>query len=162
MRDWTISNGALPAGLTLSSSGTLSGTPTTAGTFSFTVQVTDKAGANASTPLQLTISSATLTITSTSPLPAGKVNTGYSATLTAGGGTPPYTNWIVSTGTLAAGLALNSSGMLSGTPTAAGTYSFTIQVTDKAGISASTPFQLTIASRGAGDHDGVASTRRDK
>ncbi len=156
--NWTTSSGALPAGLTLSSAGVLSGTPTTAGTYSFTVQMRDNASATASAPFQLTITSAALSITTTSPLPAGKVNTGYSLTLAASGGAPPYSNWSTSNGTLPPGLTLSSAGVWSGTPTTAGTYSFTVQVTDNSSASASASFQLTI-NPALANHHCVASAR---
>ena len=143
--NWTVSSGTLPPGLTLSATGVLNGTPTTAGSYPFTVQVTDKAGATASTAFQLTIAAAAPAITTASPLPVGNVNTGYSQSLAATGGTPPYTNWAISTGTLPSGVTLSSAGVLSGTPTTAGTYSFTVQVTDNAGATAFTAFQLTIS-----------------
>jgi uncharacterized protein (TIGR03437 family) len=141
--NWTISNGTLPQGLTLSSAGVLSGTPTTAGAYSFTIQLTDSAGGTASAPFQLNIV-AGLAITNGSPLPDGKVNTAYSLSLTASGGTPPYSNWTISSGTLPPGLTLSSAGVLSGTATTAGICSFTVQASDSAGAFASVPFQLTI------------------
>lgn len=88
---------------------------------------------------------APLTITTTS-LPNGTVGTAYSATLAATGGTPPYT-WTES-GTLPAGLTLSSSGTISGTPTAAGTSSFTIQVKDSASGTASAGLSITVNSSG--------------
>ncbi len=141
---WSTSNGTLPAGLTLGSAGVLSGTPTTAGSYNFTVQVTDSASASASASFQLTIKPAALTITTASPLPVANINTAYSLTLAASGGTPPYSNWTTSSGMLPPGLALSPAGVLIGTPTSAGTYSFTVQVTDSTGTSASAPFQSTI------------------
>src|SRR5262245_8012090 len=76
----------------------------------------------------LTVTPGPLTITTTA-LPAGTVGAAYSATLTAVGGTPPYT-WSIASGTLPAGLTLTpASGVISGTPTATGTTSFTVQVT---------------------------------
>jgi large repetitive protein len=65
----------------------------------------------------------------TSQLPAGKVGATYSASLTASGGIPPY-KWKVTQGSLPAGLTLSSSGSISGTPTAKGTSSFHVQVSD--------------------------------
>jgi hypothetical protein len=62
-------------------------------------------------------------------LPAAFAGTSYSQTLTANGGSSPYT-WSVATGTLPPGLTLSSAGVISGTPTTAGTSSFTIQVSD--------------------------------
>jgi hypothetical protein len=76
---------------------------------------------------------APLTITTASPLPAGTVAVAYSTTLAASGGTGPYSAWTVTTGTLPAGLTLNAStGVLAGTPTTAGTSTFTVQVRDSA------------------------------
>ena len=73
----------------------------------------------------------TVTISPSSPLPAGTVDAGYSQTLTGGGGTGPYT-FSVAAGSLPGGFTLDSGGLLSGTTTASGTYSFTVQVTDTA------------------------------
>ena len=136
---WSTSADSLPAGLTLNSAtGAISGTPTNKGNYEFTIKVEDK-----STPLQsdnqkLSIriaAAAELTIT-TNSLPEGKVGTAYSATVEATGGVPPYT-WSISAGSLPAGLTLNpTTGAISGTPTAAGNYEFTVKVEDK-----STPAQ---------------------
>ena len=71
-----------------------------------------------------------LTITTTT-LPAARVSAVYSQTLTATGGTSPYT-WSVTSGTLPAGLTLSSSGVISGTPTTAGSNTISIKVTDSA------------------------------
>ena len=112
---WTVSAGALPGGLTLSSAGQISGTPTTAGTFSFTAKVTDAAAQTATVPLQITIAPAPLIIT-TSTLPNGRIGVAYSTTLAASGGTTPYT-WSLTSGTLPIGLSLDAStGAISGTP----------------------------------------------
>lgn len=87
----------------------------------------------ASNALSFTISSpppATLTITSSSPLPNGVVASPYSRTLSASGGTPPY-QWSVSSGSLPPGVSLSSgTGVLSGTPSAAGNFNFTFRVSD--------------------------------
>jgi hypothetical protein len=128
---WTVSQGALPAGLTVSTAGVISGTPTAPGTATFTAQVTDS-----STPqqmgtkqLMITIAAPTLTIT-TASLPDGLVSIAYTATVAATGGVPPYM-FTVSQGTLPAGLTLNAStGAISGTPTTAGTSSVTVTVSD--------------------------------
>jgi hypothetical protein len=90
---------------------------------------------------------AVLTITTTSPLPAGTVGASYTATLAASNGTPPYT-WSVITGSLPGGLTLNAAtGAITGTPTAAGTSSFTVQVRDAALSPATTTksFSITVA-----------------
>ena len=76
--------------------------------------------------------------------PGGEVNTAYSDQLTMTGGTSPIT-WSVSTGTLPPGITLSAStGLLSGTPTTAGSYSFTVKVTDSSGLTATEPVTLTI------------------
>ncbi|HVZ19171.1 MAG TPA: putative Ig domain-containing protein, partial [Terriglobales bacterium] len=98
---WSISAGNLPAGLTLAgSTGVISGTPTTLGTSNFTVQVADASNPPvvATKALSITVGPAPLTITTTS-LPSGAVNSSYSATLAATGGTPPI-SWSISSGTL--------------------------------------------------------------
>ena len=86
-----------------------------------------------------------LTITSTSPLPSGVVDADYSQRFEATGGTGVYTAWVVTTGTLPAGLSLNSAtGELNGTPTQEGTSTFTVRVTDSAQSTASQQFTLTV------------------
>ena len=125
---WTVAAGsALPAGLTLSSAGVISGTPTTAETANFTVLVTDSAtpAGTATKALSITVNvaGAALSITTTSPLAAGTVGTVYSpVTLAASGGTAPYT-WTLAAGSplLPAGLTLSPAGVISGTPTTAET-----------------------------------------
>jgi len=126
---WT-SAGALPGGLNLSSAGVISGEPTSAGTYTFTVKATDSATPKAS-------ASASLTITidlkiDPSTLPAGVVGATYNQTLFAVGGTAPYA-WTVADGSLPAGLSLDpTTGVISGAPTAMGTSVFTVKVTDNA------------------------------
>lgn len=140
---WAVSSGGLPGGLTLSTAGAITGTPTSAGTASFTVQLTDATGVTASQKLTLAVIS-TLTISTTSPLPGGEVGVTYSQTLAATGGTPPYT-WSVTAGALPAGLTLSTSGALTGTPSTAGAFNFTAQATDSNHVTASAPFTLAIA-----------------
>jgi hypothetical protein len=139
---WSVNAGSLPPGLILTSAGVLAGTPTTAGSFSFTVNVIDANNGIATTSITLTIIG-TLTLTFTAP-PAGQAGTAYSDTLTAAGGTTPYT-WSVSAGTLPAGLSLNAStGVIAGTPTTAGTASFTIKITDAGTQTATKAASITI------------------
>ncbi|MEI6150665.1 MAG: putative Ig domain-containing protein, partial [bacterium] len=83
------------------------------------------------------------TITTSSPLPSGTVNDAYSQTLTATGGTTPYT-WTNSTGSLPSGLRLNSAGVISGTPSVATNASFTVKVNGGDGNSSTKPFSLSI------------------
>jgi Putative Ig domain len=130
---WTVKSGTLPAGLSLSAAGVIAGTPTTAGAANVTVQVSDSETmpqTAVSGSLTLAISGGTLKITSTTADP-GTVGTAYNFQLTASGGVPPYT-WAVASGsTLPAGLALSSAGVVSGTPTASGTFNPSIAVTDE-------------------------------
>src|SRR2546425_13179771 len=83
------------------------------------------------------------TLFRSSSLPSGTVNVAYNQTLTALGGTPPYT-WSVVSGSLPPGLSLSTGGTLLGTPTAAGTSSFTVQVKDSTLATATQLFNLTI------------------
>jgi FtsP/CotA-like multicopper oxidase with cupredoxin domain len=145
---WSLASGSLPAGLTLSAAGVLSGTPTATGTFNFTIRVTDSwtpVAASATKAFTLTVSAA-FSITTASPLPAGTVGTSYSRSFAATGGTTPY-SWSISAGSIPPGLRLSSGGTLSGTPTAAGTYTFTIRVTDRSTPAkvATKVFSLTIS-----------------
>ena len=82
---------------------------------------------------------------STTSLPSGTVGQAYSATLAASGGTAPY-SWSLSGGSLPTGLSLSTNGVISGTPTVAGTSNFTVKVTDEAGASATAALSITIAS----------------
>ena len=126
---WTVTTGSLPAGLTLSTAGAISGTPTTAGTSNFTVTAKDAGTPQQSVQQALSITvTAGLTITTTT-LSNGTVNSSYSATLQSAGGTAPVT-WSVTTGSLPAGLSMSTAGAITGTPTTAATSTFTVKVTD--------------------------------
>ncbi len=141
---WSKASGDLPVDLTLSTSGDISGTPTTAGTFAFIVQAVNAAGTD-STDLSITIASPTtpgLPVITTSSLPSGTRGTAYTASLSATG-TAPIT-WALTSGALPRGLELNTSGDISGTPTQAGTFTFTVQATNSVGT-ASMSFTITIA-----------------
>ena len=140
---WTVFSGALPGGLTLSSGGHVSGTPTASGTFNFAVQIQDAASITASKALTLTIDTAPPVIATSSPLPHGVVNVTYSQTFTASGGSPGYT-WSTTSSTLPAGLTLSPSGLLSGQPTTAGVFTFDGQVTDSSAASATETFIVVI------------------
>ena len=122
--------GALPTGLSMTAAGVLSGTPTSAGTFSFTVTVTDKATQTAQKTYQLTINAPGIAL-APSTLPQGKVGTAYtSTTVSASGGSAPY-SYAVTSGALPAGLTLSPAGVVSGSPTAAGSFNVTVTATDK-------------------------------
>ncbi len=135
---WSLASGsdALPAGLSLDpATGTIGGTPTTPGTFSPVVQVADSAtpAMTATQTLGLTVAYPPLVI-ATASLPEATLDNAYAATLTAGGGTPPYT-WSLASGSdpLPAGLNLDpATGEISGTPTTEGVARLSVQVTDAA------------------------------
>jgi hypothetical protein len=129
-----------------STTGILSGTPRSTGSFPFTVQVTDSTGVRTAKSFTLLIEAPRLSILNTSPLPLGTVDTSYSHPLVAVGGTPPFT-WSVSSGS-AGGLSLDpSTGILSGIPSVPATLNFTIQVRDAGGQTATRSFTLTIQPR---------------
>jgi outer membrane autotransporter protein len=141
---YAIVSGSLPAGMAFNSAGVFSGTPTVAGSYALTVRSTDDAGYNATNSYTIVIAAPTITITP-STLPDGVVGTAYSASLTAGGGTAPYT-FSVTSGALPVGLSFSSAGVLSGTPTVTGTYTFTVRATDDLGFSVDQPYTVTMAS----------------
>ncbi|MFN8023531.1 MAG: collagen-binding domain-containing protein [Acidimicrobiales bacterium] len=131
----------LPPGVTLSSAGALSGTPTSSGTYSIVASVTDSSGATARRTYTVNVRAA-LAVATPSSLAAGQVGTAYtSVTFTASGGLAPYT-WSASN--LHTGLSLSSAGVLSGTPTSNGTRTVTVTVTDAGGVSSSRTYGLTV------------------
>lgn len=156
--NWAITEGTLPAGLraTSSDSGfTISGTPTTTGTYTFRVGVSVRQtyyemSAAAITKTVSRLFTVTISSSDSTPIPtptpsgititgnsssSGTLNSSYSSSYSVSGGTAPYT-WAVSSGTLPAGLTLSSSGSsatISGTPTQSGTYNVVLRVTDGSG-----------------------------
>jgi hypothetical protein len=131
--------------LSLSAAGVVSGTPTTTGTATFTAQVTDSQTHTATASLSVSVFNA-LTVTTTT-LPAGNVGTAYSQTLNAGGGTGTGYTWAATSSNLAGfGLSLSTAGVVSGTPTASGTVSFTANVTDSGNNTALQALSITVYS----------------
>lgn len=141
---WALAPGSsLPGGLSLSSGGVLSGTPTVNGSFSFTVRVSS-GPLTADGALSITILATPVVITTASPLPAAFAGTAYSRTLAATGGDGSYA-WSLVGGALPAGLSLSSGGVVSGTPTAAGNSNFTVQASSAGGtVSATKAFDLAV------------------
>jgi hypothetical protein len=144
---WTdFYNNLNGTGLALSDSGLVSGVPTIAGDINFTARVTDESGTFVQLPYSFKINSA-LQITTTA-LPIGDVGLPYSIQLLAIGGTSPRI-WADRDNDLnGSGLTLSSSGLLSGTPVAPDTINFTAIVSDIAGDTASSDFNLVILARG--------------
>lgn len=142
---WSIVGGALPTGLTLNETGgTISGNPSAAGKYDFVLRVTDNASRSADRLYTITVTSP-LAISSIY-LKAGTTNIAYSDTLAGSGGVAPYT-WTVKlgNGTLPTGLTLASSGVISGTPTAQGSATFSVILTDSLGTSIEKQFQIAIS-----------------
>jgi len=144
---FTVISGSLPPGLALATSGHVSGTPTSAGAWSFWVNLSDQNppsadwcrpseaqrqftitinGPGSGNPGPAPAPAPALSIV-TSGLPGATVGTSYSTTLTASGGSGTK-SWTIAAGSLPAGLSLSPTGVLSGTPTTSGTASFTAKV----------------------------------
>jgi large repetitive protein len=136
----TFTATGLPAGLSLASSGPVTGTPTATGRFSVIVTATDAKGILGTATFPVSITVPPLTVT-TSTLPSGVVGSGYSVSLAAVGGATPY-SWTVSG--LPAGLSASPAGAITGTPTVAGTSSLSVTATDAAGAKATASLSLTI------------------
>lgn len=166
---WQLASGAFPPGLSIDSTGgILQGTPTTAGTYSFELKAIDLAllSNSDSVPATMTIDAAapstppstlppisptvtptpvtpgTPSVTTTTP-PNGTVGADYAASLSASGGTAPYT-WNFASGTLPPGLTLSASGLVSGRPTTAGTYTAYLEVFDAARLFSGRSLSFTI------------------
>ena len=140
---WSIAAGTLPPGLSFSSAGLLSGTPTSLGTFGFTVHVADTGNLSADFATKMTITAPPLTITS-APITSGTLNFPVTLPFTGTGGVPPY-SWKLSAGTLPPGLFLTPTALLSGVWTTPGTYNFTFTLTDSAGSTATQTESVTVA-----------------
>ena len=141
---WSLGSGALPTGLLLAGTGVISGTPTILGNFSFDVVVTDSNQAVARKSLTINITNAATQVTITSGNFTGVVLSAFSQTVTASGGTPPYT-FSIPSGTLPSGLQLDAAtGVISGTPGAGGTSTFTVTATDARGQIGSKTISITI------------------
>jgi hypothetical protein len=131
---WALASGTLPAGLTgPTSGGVISGTPTTAGTASFTVKVTDAVNLTDTQPLSITINANSIPNITTTSLPSAGLGVPYNQAIASTGGDVALV-WSVLSGTLPSGVTLsnvnNQNATLSGTPTALGTSNFTLQLAD--------------------------------
>jgi len=147
---WTVATGTLPAGLSLSDAGVLSGTPTTAGAYPFVIRLSDRTAAG---PLLTTTQSYTLIVTTNTPLaittgpnlPQGTVGIAYAQQIVATGGVPQYL-WKLETGALPDGVSLDpATGSISGKPGTAGTFNFQLSATDQAAVKVTSAFTLVIA-----------------
>jgi len=129
------------------STGVLHGTPQSAGTLSFSVRVTDNAGAQDTEAYSVTVNPPTLTITTGSLLPAGSVGVNYVQVFSATGGAPPYT-WSLPSGGVPGLEFAGGGGTLSGTPATPGEFSFPVRTVDSGGLSAEKIFSLRIDAAG--------------
>ena len=146
---YTVNVGTLPTGLSLSSDGVISGTPTAAGSSSFTVLATDTStGCTGQRSYTLNVVCPTITLSPNGANPTvltgGTVGTAYSQTITASGGIGTYT-YAKTSGTLPTGLSFSSAGVLSGTPTVSGLYTFTVTATDTNGCTGSQAYSVTVS-----------------
>jgi hypothetical protein len=137
---WSLSTGALPEGLVLDASGDIAGTPTSTGTTSLEVRA-ESGLQSATAALEITVLEPLVLFNS--PLPGGQVNAPYAESVVASGGDGSYTFRLLD-GELPTGTALaEETGEISGTPTEARDFTFTIEVTS-GGLTADAAFTVTI------------------
>jgi hypothetical protein len=139
---YTFKATGLPSGMTITSAGFLSGTPTKAGTYNISVTVTDSDKGTGSVTVQLTVDPAI--VLSPTTLPVATIGDGYSQKLTATGGSGSgYAFALASGSSLPPGLSL-SGGLISGNVTTAGTYTFTVVATDSIGATGGRTYTMTV------------------
>ncbi|MGA7886589.1 MAG: putative Ig domain-containing protein, partial [Acidobacteriaceae bacterium] len=145
---YKVTTGSLPAGLTMSSAGAISGSPTAAGTANFTVTASDAYGDSAQQALSITVNYPAIVISpAAGALPGGQYKVAYSQNLTATGGSGSGYTWSVTSGAAsltAVNLSVSSSGAITGTPQATGNASFTAQVTDSYGDTQTASYTIAV------------------
>lgn len=129
---FVIQSGSLPAGLSLSSGGLISGIPNTSGSFSFTVRGTAADGTTADQQFGVNVVEAAPTQITPANMPTLTASSALGSPIQLVANGLPTATFSVTSGSLPAGLSL-STGQISGTPTTAGAYSFTITATNPAG-----------------------------
>jgi hypothetical protein len=140
---FSLTSGALPDGVTLTATGLMAGTPSRAGSFSFSVRAQDVNGCTGLGIWTITLTCNALTLMP-GTLPEGMTGTLYNQSLSSSGGMAPY-NFSLSAGSLSSGLNLATNGIISGTPMLAGTFNFTVSTTDAFSCGGTRPFNLVIA-----------------
>ncbi|MCL2783826.1 MAG: putative Ig domain-containing protein, partial [Propionibacteriaceae bacterium] len=151
---WTVTNGALPDGLTLTSDGQITGTPTVAGVFTFTVTASNGVSPAATATLSITINELPVIITQT--LPDGWVGRTYGVTLIVTG-TPPIT-WSLAGGMLPSGLTMSTTGQITGIPIVAGVYTFTVSAINPACVDPDRTYTITV--HNVGPRPSISPTHR--
>ena len=139
---FSVTTGTLPTGLTLSTAGVISGTPTAAGAFTGTITASNGTAPDATQGFSITIAQA-IAFTSPAPPATGNVGLPYNHTCTATG-TAPIT-FTVTSGALPTGLTLGSGGVISGTPSADGTFTGTITASNGLAPAATQNFSIVIS-----------------
>lgn len=142
--EWSLTNGALPTGVSLNQNGEIMGTIQEAGDFTFFIRATDSErrwGQN-----EFTIHVAAPLAIETPAIPEVIAGRLFSFSMTASGGVPPY-SWELSNGTLPAGLSLGTSGIISGSTTEAGVFPVSIRVTDSDNTERSALYDVTVSDR---------------
>jgi hypothetical protein len=134
--------GQLPAGLSLSAAGALTGIPTVAGAYPFRLIISDARAHSASQDCAIQVDAPVVSAAASCPLPEALTSADYSATLRASGGTPPYT-WSLA-GTLPPGLILSPEGVISGRPTSAGPFLFRLLTVDRTGNESGQPCSIRV------------------
>ncbi|TCB95599.1 hypothetical protein E0H26_19250 [Micromonospora zingiberis] len=141
----SLRSGGLPTGMALSSAGVFSGTPSTPGSYTFGIRMTDADGEFAEQDVTVVVVAPTVTVTSDAPTSPWYAGQSYPThTFTASGGAAPYALSLRSGG-LPVGMALSSAGVFSGTPSTPGSYTFGIRMTDENGFFAEQDVTVVIA-----------------
>lgn len=146
---WAFVAGRVPVGMTGpffqgQTAGAVSGTPTTEGTYDFTVRATDSSGATDTETFEITVVAPRPLTVATATAPDGVVGRSYQINLAADGGVPGYV-WSHSSGTLPPGLQVTTRGALAGVPSARGTFTFTVGVSDSRGTTAQATYTVTVS-----------------
>ena len=136
---FALASGALPTGMSFDPVGLITGIPTVNGISTFDITVTDAIGSTQTKEFTLRV----IEITSPATLPDATQNSAYSEALTSVGNTFPI-SWAITAGALPTGLSMPATGVISGTPTVAGTYNFTATMTDADDNSCSKDFSIEV------------------
>ncbi len=136
---FSLDSGSLPPGMSFDEVGLIQGTPTTNGSYTFSIRVTDDIGSFQIKSFTVRV----VEITTASPLPDAVLSTPYNQALAASGTTGTVI-WSLASGSLPVGLTMSQDGVISGTPEASGVSNFTVSLLDGGGASCQKAFQLTV------------------